>query len=149
MSGAPSTRRHYIVLKAIRSFMESRKATPTMKEISIATGINKATVYFYFQKLIDEGLVYRAKHSRTIELTGTSQFMKLPTQAPVRSRSARRAEQRTAQRISKPTKDEEAAWMDAAVELGKKNDMRASREYAMHDRLSLFSRGGIRGAKMG
>jgi DNA-binding IclR family transcriptional regulator len=149
MSGAPSTRKHYVVLHAMRAFMKAHKETPSLKQLAAATGFNKATVYFYTQKLIDEGLIYRAKNSRTIELTGTTPFMLLPTQAPIKKRSVRRAERRTAQRISKPTKEEEAAWLDAAEELGKKNNLRASREYAMHDRLSLFSRGGIRGTKMG
>jgi DNA-binding transcriptional MocR family regulator len=140
--------RHYIVLNAIRASMVLRQKCPTLKQLASITGIKAPTVHFYMKKLVAEGLIRREKNARAFELTGSAHFMQIPAARQKHDRSPRRSEQR---RVAKPTKEYEAERFELAVALGKANDLRASGSgiSATHDRLSLFSRGGIRGEKMG
>jgi len=146
MSGRPGTTRHYEILKVLRKQIVPGKFCPTLKQLSEMTGINRVTVNFYIQRLISEGLISRDKYSRSLQLTGTAEFMPISgTQVKRKAKNIERKFRRAAQKM---TPQEEHDCFENAVKLGKKNDLTASRENAAYDRLNLFDRGGVRGTKL-
>lgn len=75
MSGARGTQ-HLVVLAALREFMAKHKESPTLGQLSAATGFGMGSVNFYMTQLREKGLIYRAKNSRVIELVGAAKFMR-------------------------------------------------------------------------
>ena len=153
MSGRPSTKKHYIVLDAIREFINEHGYSPTIDELSAATGItSKAVVYYYMQKLKAEKLIrWERNKRRTIQLVGTAPFMRIPAQAHA-SASAPKPKRVHKPQMSRLTGDERKTYQekcfDRAVELGLKRNESAGGD-ALHDTHSFFPNGKFRCVKVG
>jgi hypothetical protein len=146
-------------LNAIRSFMASRKETPTLQQIALLTNMKVPTVNYYMQQLKDDGLVCRVKHSREIELTGAAPYMRISartgrkltsaSQAEVNAKKADGAKRaREIKLIGAGRKAYEAECFERAVAFGKARDQ-AEGEDVLHDRYSLFRNGQVRACKVG
>jgi hypothetical protein len=72
MTGKPNTTRHYLVLDAIKAYMNDHGFPPTMRDLMKKTGIASTSVVSYYLRLLEgEGLIRReAKISRGIEIVG-------------------------------------------------------------------------------
>jgi hypothetical protein len=142
------TNRHYLVLEAIRKYMDEHQQAPTLNELADLAGISMALTYYYLAKPEQEELISREKQlPRSIQLIGAAQVMRIPRSEP---RKREKPDRNGRERLSrkKMSKADEIKCFEEAVKLGKKNDALASGVAATHDRLHIFHNSRVVGYKV-
>jgi SOS-response transcriptional repressor LexA len=148
--GKPRSNKRYEVLGALRIFIETRKRSPSLRELGDACGIaGKASVLHYLNQLQEEGLIERGRKARSITLRGPASFMRLPTQGKPKKTKAEKASVKGGK--VHHSKEHYAKCLEKAVKLGLARDAEIAerRDGVFHDNKRLFRNGSLSACKVG